>query len=683
MLTVSEDLLEVFDSFTKGFNPNQPRDRLGRWWDGVPRAYGVYDTNSSGRATGNDIETRGHGRRRPGASRVTSTTAGVTNMPGRANKRQQNRGSEWVSRNLVGSERNYGNKVIEHASRGKNIPVATREAFVTRNKVPRERLFDIENSLIDVMFRTIEKSYISFTKHGTHDQSTHGNRYGGAAWGYSRGGSSHITGNSAKYMGLSGYRVVDTGDQEFDSLSRRSALGMLKAIHAAKPRNRPLFHGEVASDDRISSFQKGVKVSLPLTATSNSEIMPEGYARKSIGQVGHQLMIEFEPGVKSLKYQSGEWITAGDFEVVDVRKYDKDFTNSFDYQEQRRADYPVTHVILRQIGTFDPTGVSKAKNPLWDGDGVQGVGQPRGYHGRWTDTGGGAVAARVARARPSASVGSSLWDHKNKTLSSNAKLTRLPHGGQHAIEVNGKKVARKNYTPEQALYLRNNGPTKITNTRLAEIHKDRSKITPAERDLLMSAGAQAAIDGDDDVKVWVVRDKAYKPRPRYSIIANLRKEIANDVARQSGDRGEGSTQHVTRRSDRTAAQREQENKKRVESGRNAYARIRKDMVTQFSSDGGKTVRCIFCGKPVAASVASPERMKPGPIGGKYEIGNVAPAHERCNTVAGQVAQYDPERYYDEMMAKFMEMYIKMNPEQKKRMQPIFTKNRKKLGARPR
>lgn len=487
MLTISK-VEEEFEAFTKGFDPNQPRDRLGRWWDGVPRAYGVYDANTSGRATGNDLESKGHGRRRPGASRVTSTTAGVTNMPGRANKAQRNRASDWVLKNLTGSERNYGNKVIEHASRGKNIPVATREAFATRNKVARDRLFDIENMLIDVMFRTIEKKYTAFTK---------------------------------------------------------------------------------------------------------------------------------------------------------------------------------------------------AKNPLWDGDGVQGVGQPRDRRGRWNDTPGGAVAARVARATASVSAGSAIWDHRRKTLASNVKLTRLPHGGQHAIEVNGKKVARKSYTPEQALYLRNNGATKITNTRLAEIHKDRSKITPAERDLLMSAGAQAAIDGDDDVKVWVVRDKAYKPRPRYSIIANLRKEIANDVARQSGDTGEGSTKHVTRRVDRTAEQRAQENKKRVASGRNAYARIRKDMVEQFSSDNGKTVRCIFCGKPVAASVASPERMKPGPIGGKYEIGNVAPAHERCNTVAGQVAQYDPELYYDEMMKKFMQMYIKMTPEQKKKMQPIFTKNRKKLGARPR
>ncbi len=484
-----QELEEEFGSFTKDFDPNQPRDRLGRWWDGVPRAYGVYDANTSGRATGNDLESRGHGRRRPGASRVASTTAGVTNMPAKATKAQRNKASQWVLKNLAGRERSYASKVIEHSSRGKNVPAQVREDFIAKSgsKVSRERLIEIENLLIGVMF-PISKRYIEFTK---------------------------------------------------------------------------------------------------------------------------------------------------------------------------------------------------AKNPLWDGDGVQGVGQPRGAHGRWTDTAGGAVAARVARATASATAGSSLWDHRRKTLASNVKLTRLPHGGQHAIEVNGKRVARKNLTPEQALYQRNNGPTKITNTRLAEIHKDRSKLTPSERDLLMSAGAQAAIDGDDDVKVWVVRDKAYKPRPRYSIIANLRKEIANDVARQSGDTGEGSTKHVTRRTDRTAEQRGAENKKRVESGRNSYARIRKDMVDQFSSDGGKTVRCIFCGKPVAASVASPERMKPGPIGGKYEIGNVAPAHERCNTVAGQVAQYDPELYYDEMMAKFMQMYVKMNAEQKKKMQPIFTKNRKKLGARPR
>lgn len=486
---------KLFEEFSKDYNPNQPRDGLGRWWDGVPRAYGTYDANSSGKATGNDIPGRGHGRRRPGNSRVTSTTAGANSVPGKANSRQRAAATKWAQDNLDSKDRHYANQFIKIAASGKNQSAAERLRMANRQKTTIEHFIELENQLINIMF-SIAKRLEIFTK----------------------------------------------------------------------------------------------------------------------------------------------------------------------------------------------------ANPLWDGDGVQGVGQPRGKGGRWSDNAAsavgsrvGAVAARQAhltRVRAEAKSGST-WDHKKKTLGSGVKLTRLPHGAQHAIEVNGKRVAKKNLTPEEALYQRNNGDTKITNARLAEIHKDRTKITPQERDLLMSAGAQAHLDGEDGVKVWVVRDKAFKPRPRYSIIANLRKEIANDVARNSGDSGEGSTKHVTRRSDRTAEQRDAENQKRVESGRNTYSRIRKEMVDQFSSDGGKTVKCIFCGKPVAASVASPERMKPGPVGGKYEIGNVAPAHERCNTVAGQVAQHEPEQYYDEMMMKFMRMYIKMTPEQQKKMQPIFTKNRKKLGARPR
>lgn len=347
-------------------------------------------------------------------------------------------------------------------------------------------------------------------------------------------------------------------------------------------------------------------------------------------------------------------------------------------------------------------GISKA-NPLWDGDGVQGVGQPRGHRGRWTKTGRGALGA-VSRALDladaevrlhhgstasrSAAGRTGVFDHRRKTVPDDVKLTRLPHNGVEApIGKGGKPIGKMD--PRKALYARNNGTTKITDKRLQEIYENffnaptakGKPMTAAEKNMLMSAGAREAIDGSNDVKVYVVRDRSRRPKKRFFLMNTLRKEIANREAKGDKKSERGAGGHVVRRQDIDRSKKDYENEKRVASGRNKTSKaFRQSMMDDFGD--GKKAKCIFCGRNVSVDEVSPERMKPGPLGGKYEKGNVAPAHEACNTKMGTEAQHRPELYYDTMMIKFMKMYEKMPPSQQKKMGFVFSKNRGKLGKRP-
>jgi hypothetical protein len=161
----------------------------------------------------------------------------------------------------------------------------------------------------------------------------------------------------------------------------------------------------------------------------------------------------------------------------------------------------------------------------------------------------------------------------------------------------------------------------------------------------------------------------------------LRKEIANDLHRNAGgERGAGG--HIRRRHEISESSRQKENEKRVTSGRNKVNKaMRVQIATDFKSEQG-FVKCIFCGKRITnIDNLSPERMKPGPIGGKYERGNMAPAHEACNTKVGTMAQYQPDEYYDLMMKKFLQQYKQEINNGKLKF--VFSKNRKKLGAAPR
>jgi hypothetical protein len=329
-------------------------------------------------------------------------------------------------------------------------------------------------------------------------------------------------------------------------------------------------------------------------------------------------------------------------------------------------------------------GIEKALT-RWDGDGVQGVGQPRDYHGRWTKGGGslkraaGAIGGQVEQSMNRAgqtptrraSSKNDGWDHKKKGLAEGVKLTRLPHKG---LENPSQKKSK--YTPERALYLRNNGPTKITNKRLGEIYdamfRPGSKAKPMtteERHLLMGAGARDAQDGRDPVKVYVVRDRSFKPKPRSFLMNTIRKETANREAKKDPNAKRGAGGHIERREDIDREKKEAENAKRVASGRNRITKAMKEQMMKDFGDG-KKAKCIFCGRLVDLSVVSPERMKPGPLDGKYERGNIAPAHEACNTKVGTKAQNSPEEYYEWTMSLLLKRY----GEQEK-LSAILRKNR--------
>jgi hypothetical protein len=158
----------------------------------------------------------------------------------------------------------------------------------------------------------------------------------------------------------------------------------------------------------------------------------------------------------------------------------------------------------------------------------------------------------------------------------------------------------------------------------------------------------------------------------------IRKETGLRDVKSDPNATRGAQGHVIRRHDIDTSKKAAENAKRVASGRNM---VKMPVIQKMMDDfgNGSTAPCIFCGKPVHIDAVSVERMKPGPIGGKYERGNMAPAHLACNTKMGHAADKNPQAYYDEMMRKFLIRY-------KKKINSgglgfVFSKNRGKLQGK--
>lgn len=261
------------------------------------------------------------------------------------------------------------------------------------------------------------------------------------------------------------------------------------------------------------------------------------------------------------------------------------------------------------------------------------------------------------------------WDHRKATLGTGRKLTRLPRGGQHQQRNTRSEFLPKRFIePEQAVYQRNNGTTKISNQRLQELFEDPSKMTEKEKTLILSAGGQRDFDGGKpEVKVYVVRSRDYKKKSRQEVITAIRAKVAAG----SGDRSEAR---------QTKEVRERQNKKRTESLKNSYEGIRKQMIADFSTDGVK-VMCIFCKRNMPVGAATMETPKPKELGGKYERGNVLPAHSSCNSKAGKLAQRNPEKYYATMMREFLVYYKRQDPPTQKQLGFMFGKHRKFLGGK--
>jgi len=179
-------------------------------------------------------------------------------------------------------------------------------------------------------------------------------KVGGAFWGSSRGRSFHMTGASADIMGgIDGFHWrLDDGSQD---AVRRNAANMLRKIRDAEPRTKPLFHEEAMSASRFLTFQPRQHVRLPLTATGPSLSDADGYGRiKPEEDDGSKVrvMLEFAPGVKAYRYQAGEFITAGDFRVKEIRDDEPDVL--FDYKRQKSVAMPIKRIVLEQVSVFDP-----------------------------------------------------------------------------------------------------------------------------------------------------------------------------------------------------------------------------------------------------------------------------------------------------------------------------------------
>jgi hypothetical protein len=359
-------------------------------------------------------------------------------------------------------------------------------------------------------------------------------------------------------------------------------------------------------------------------------------------------------------------------------------------------------------------------NPFWDGDGVQGVGQPRDHHGRWTRLPGKHLFSKIGvfehtdgsfgvyhdkdqllsnhkTFRSAMKKAAKIFEEdrgntgKSKTRRSNPwdhiKFKPLQGRPHKPLGPDGKPLAKKNYTPEQAAYLRNNGKTKITNRRLAELHKDRTLATQQERDLLLSAVSQKHIDGDEPVRIWIKRRQHFGPRPRYTVMSDVAKEIANDEHRKRGIRGEGG--QVIRHTDEKAQlERKKANIKNRESGRNKWESMAKRQWLLDEFGDGTHATCVICGdkrRRLTLATVSPERLRPGgqdqSFGGVYEEGNVAPSHWSCNTDRGTDAQHRPQEYYEANLRRFLSIYGYLFKERKDVGQVIKKHRRelKKLG----
>jgi hypothetical protein len=252
---------------------------------------------------------------------------------------------------------------------------------------------------------------------------------------------------------------------------------------------------------------------------------------------------------------------------------------------------------------------------------------------------------------------------------------------KHQLEFHGKPIKKKKvYPTADAYYLRNHGSTKISNKRLSEIFMDRSKMTAEEHDLLAAAGGNDLLDGTDPISFRAVNaGGAKRTMARWMMMKNIRNGIAKDAIKGDSRVERGPQGHVRLHGEEASGQRKKDNEKRQENRRNVYDNINKRQELLDDFGDGRTAKCIFCGRPVNLSTVSPERMKPGPIGGKYERGNVAPAHVKCNTAAGTAAQYKPDEYYDVMMDKFLEVYGEWI--EQGYLGFVFQKNRGKLRGR--
>lgn len=255
------------------------------------------------------------------------------------------------------------------------------------------------------------------------------------------------------------------------------------------------------------------------------------------------------------------------------------------------------------------------------------------------------TAAKTTTPRASSSSTNSLYDPTRRTVASRSSIPRINRGGTHIMQhADGKPIVDRPFEdPGEAYYARNAGTKKITNARLKAIFEDPSKMTEEERRMVASAGGAKSLDGTD--KITVSTSRGPRELERYQVFGQLRSKIAPG----SGDRS-------AQRSGLSSERREKMAAKRRESGKvssTEFGKIQKQITEDWSTDGGRSVPCVFCNKKMNPAGMSIETPKPKALGGNYkDRGGRWPAHETCNTKAGEYAQKDPIAYQEEMMKKF-------------------------------
>lgn len=137
-------------------------------------------------------------------------------------------------------------------------------------------------------------------------------RWGSYEWSFA------ITGESAHQLGIEGFRRVD--------LPRASeiAAAFLREIEASEPTDAALYSGHAMATERLDRLLRGATVRFPLTSLSKEEklcriVSAAAAARKSEGAETHNaVLLQFESGIRAMRYNVHEWITAGDFDIVAV-----------------------------------------------------------------------------------------------------------------------------------------------------------------------------------------------------------------------------------------------------------------------------------------------------------------------------------------------------------------------------
>lgn len=185
---------------------------------------------------------------------------------------------------------------------------------------------------------------------------------GDGVWGYSHSGSYAITGESAKLMGVKGYRFIDP-DKTANAKAvigyyERRATKFLTAIaNDAEGSEEPLFHS--FENVKKLDWQVGKEITLPLTATSGDR-EGYGYALRldPVDQRGEPTMFTFPAGTPMAAYGKWKLADAKDFghrysEAIIAGKFKITGVSSMKEAAWRERDITVVHLVPTKI--FDPT----------------------------------------------------------------------------------------------------------------------------------------------------------------------------------------------------------------------------------------------------------------------------------------------------------------------------------------